>query len=642
MSQTDPINAGQAPQYPTDSPDEAPPSLSTLGAHIRLLMFRAGAWLGAFGLCALLFTGVSGWYTSRPQFCNSCHIMEPYYVSWQKSTHANVACTKCHFPPGVGEKVRGKLLGLVQLAKYVTATAGPNPSAEVPDASCLRSGCHETRMLSGRVNFHGIPFDHAPHLGQMRRGKQLRCTSCHSQIVQGSHMTVTPTTCYLCHFKDNQFNEGLGACTRCHQIPAKEYDLGGNVKFTHELSFEKGVDCANCHGDLIRGNGEVPVERCTVCHSREDDLKKIGDHTFMHQKHITEHGVDCISCHLKIDHSRDPLKIEHAASDCKSCHPNQHAMQVAMLTGSGSRTIGSKLMGMAAVRIACPTCHQLKEVSPSGTVLMKASLQACSACHDAASTVQLETYHSQLKDVLGKMPAEVQRVRDAIASAEMSAERKDAIGVQLQGISQDVNLLQGGNDIHNSHYASTLAESVVSQLTQICGELKIDPPAVTFPAKPDPPKRASVTQDAAASAAKPAAAKPAEDAAASKESTETPGSEKAAEASEKPEEGAKAETMEPGEEEKPATEAAPAEEKPAEPPAAPAEKPVDPPAEPAEKSGDQAPAPAEKPADAPPAPAESPPETGPAPAENAGGSTPSPDSGSTAPEPKPAEPQSAP
>ncbi len=53
--------------------------------------------------------------TSRPQFCNSCHIMEPYYRSWQVSSHSNVSCTKCHFPPGAGEKVRGKLLGLVQL-----------------------------------------------------------------------------------------------------------------------------------------------------------------------------------------------------------------------------------------------------------------------------------------------------------------------------------------------------------------------------------------------------------------------------------------------------------------------------------------------------------------------------------------------
>ena len=164
----------------------------------------------------------AGWYTSRPQFCASCHIMEPYYKSWQESSHKDVTCIECHFPPGVGGKIRGKMLGLVQLAKYMTQSAGPRPTAEISDASCLRSGCHETRLLTGRVDFHGIPFDHVPHLSPNRRGRQLRCTSCHSQLVQGEHMTVTTSTCFLCHFKGQPLNEGLGACTHCHQIPTQE------------------------------------------------------------------------------------------------------------------------------------------------------------------------------------------------------------------------------------------------------------------------------------------------------------------------------------------------------------------------------------------------------------------------------------
>ena len=108
-------------------------------------------------------------------------------------------------------------------------------------------------------------------------------------------MAVTTSTCFLCHFKDEPFNEGLGACTRCHQIPDKKFDLGGGVMFTHDLAYEKGVDCANCHGDVIRGKGEVPRERCLVCHNREDDLKRIDDHEFMHQNHVTEHKIDCLA-----------------------------------------------------------------------------------------------------------------------------------------------------------------------------------------------------------------------------------------------------------------------------------------------------------------------------------------------------------
>ena len=171
----------------------------TIGQRLRRLALRAAALLGAMLLFTALLTAGAGWYTSRPEFCSSCHIMEPYYVSWQESTHKDVSCIECHFAPGLAEKVRGKMLGLVQLAKYVTRSEGPRPAAEIPDASCLRSGCHETRTLAGHVDFHGMPFDHKPHLENLRRGKKLRCTSCHSQIVQGSHMTVTTSTCLGFH-----------------------------------------------------------------------------------------------------------------------------------------------------------------------------------------------------------------------------------------------------------------------------------------------------------------------------------------------------------------------------------------------------------------------------------------------------------
>ena len=132
---------------------------------LRWFLLRAGALLGAFVLLLILLVGGAGWYTSRSEFCNSCHIMEPYYSSWKESTHKDVPCIDCHFAPGFGGKIRGKMLGLVQLAKYVTQSEGPRPAAEVPDASCLRSGCHETRLLSGRVEYQGIHFDHTPHLG---------------------------------------------------------------------------------------------------------------------------------------------------------------------------------------------------------------------------------------------------------------------------------------------------------------------------------------------------------------------------------------------------------------------------------------------------------------------------------------------
>ena len=56
---------------------------------------------------------------------------------------------------------------------------------------------------------------------EMTRGIKLRCTSCHSQIVQGQHMAVTATTCFLCHFKNQHFNEGLALARTATRFPSR-------------------------------------------------------------------------------------------------------------------------------------------------------------------------------------------------------------------------------------------------------------------------------------------------------------------------------------------------------------------------------------------------------------------------------------
>jgi predicted CXXCH cytochrome family protein len=446
----------------------------------RYIVFAAIAVAGAFLLTMGMLTSGAAVYTSRSEFCISCHIMEPYYVSWQESSHRDVACIKCHFPPGAGEKVRGKMLGLVQLLKYVTATAGPRLSAEISDDSCLR--CHDTRLLAGRVDFHGVPFDHRSHLSDTRRGKRLRCTSCHSQIVQGAHMTVTTSTCFLCHFKEGMFNEGLGSCTRCHQIPDGEFELGGGVKFSHDLAYERGVDCANCHGDLIRGNGDVPRERCTACHNREDDLNKIDDHSFMHQVHVTDHKVDCLECHLEIEHSLNRHRIEHAAADCAACHPNHHGEQIRMLLGAGGKSIADRRDGMAVAGISCPSCHQVKEVSPTGTVLWRASTALCTQCHDQAATDRLRARHEQLQGSLAEIEASLSRAREAIVGAGLEETRAAEISQCLRDLDDDLQFLRVGNSIHNMHYADSLVRAVVDKLRAICRELNIAEPKINLPA----------------------------------------------------------------------------------------------------------------------------------------------------------------
>src|SRR3972149_6634753 len=114
--------------------------------------------------------------SASPLLCNSCHIMKPYVQAWKTSKHNNVACVDCHYPPGFRDTIWVKYQALAQVAKWATQTYSSKPFAEVEDASCLRSGCHDRRLLDGKAVFKpGVGFDPRPHLEEVRRGPHRRC-----------------------------------------------------------------------------------------------------------------------------------------------------------------------------------------------------------------------------------------------------------------------------------------------------------------------------------------------------------------------------------------------------------------------------------------------------------------------------------
>jgi nitrate/TMAO reductase-like tetraheme cytochrome c subunit len=504
------------PDSPRENPEAGSSAVSVAGADEsmpslrwrKLRLFGLGflTLTGSLVLCVGMLTGSAAWYTSRSQFCSSCHIMDPYYASWQRSSHSDVTCIKCHFAPGIGEKVRGKMQGLVQLTTYITRSEGPRPVGQVEDVSCLRSGCHERRTLPGPVKFEGMIFDHGPHLQDLHVGgdehrhlaadgsippapdeqdshhvMKLRCTSCHGQVDQSEHIQVNKATCYLCHFKQGHFNEGLAACTRCHKIPEEQFDLGGGITFTHELVYENGVDCKSCHGDLNRGDGHVARVRCQVCHNRETDLEKIADVGLMHELHVTSYKVDCMDCHEEITHSLAPEKLTHAASDCRSCHPDHHREQVNMLLGTGGLSLPDQLTRMSNSRVQCAACHRERDVSATGTVVWRASADVCTACHSSADETQLQTYQEQVRVFLADLAAALERVRKAMEVAELTSQQLSSYSETLERLEHDLEFLNVGNGIHNIHYASTLTRVLMDDTRQLCRQLNVAEPMAELP-----------------------------------------------------------------------------------------------------------------------------------------------------------------
>ncbi|MHC4322368.1 MAG: cytochrome c3 family protein, partial [Planctomycetota bacterium] len=315
---------------------------------------------GALVILALLVLGTTQ-VTSKPKFCSTCHYMKPYVEAWEVSSHLDVTCTDCHFPPGFKHKMKGKFTALSMLVNYFTGVYKKSkPWAEISDESCLRSGCHIERLLDNEVIFKkGILFNHQPHLTELRRDKKLRCTSCHSQIVQGEHITVTESTCFLCHFKNQPMEVPIDDCNWCHNAPVK--DSGGEVNYDHTFVVEKEMNCEKCHGGMQIGDGTVPVERCSSCHAEIGHLDYFSDAAFIHKHHVTDHKVECQNCHLVIQH-KSMSNLAEGIQDCNSCHDNTHNTQRLLFSGSGGMDIPSHPNPMFKTGLNCQGCHLFHNV----------------------------------------------------------------------------------------------------------------------------------------------------------------------------------------------------------------------------------------------------------------------------------------
>lgn len=402
------------------------------------MLGMAAALLIAFGLVMIV---VGFETTSTPDFCGTCHVMKPYYQSWSTSTHNRVACVECHISPGVTAELRKKWEAMSMVAKYVTATYGGNPWAEVDDAACLR--CHERRLLEGRVMFKGVRFDHTPHLIQMRKGKKLRCTSCHSQIVQGTHVAVTSSTCVLCHFKDEIPGSGTAKCTVCHDVPA------GQIT-THKGSFDHGqvktygMECTRCHVNASSGDGAVPPERCLTCHNDPERLGRYGEGEFLHRKHVTDHKVDCMNCHLEIRHAAGDALQTHEPS-CSACHASGHSPQEMLYSGSGGRGVPETPSGMYAAGVRCEGCHTSRR-----GIVDHATSVSCMSCHGAEYLKIYEGWQAGLDA----------RLQEARRALDAGRARLGADDPAVADAAHNFELVLKGRGVHNVPYALALLDSV--------------------------------------------------------------------------------------------------------------------------------------------------------------------------------------
>ena len=433
-------------------------SMETGWRRVISIVLRYGVVLGLL-FVVVAFFGLE--MSARPEFCISCHYMKPFYDSWEKSAHSDVKCVECHYPPGLKSEIEGKFVALNQITKYITQQYGTRPPTQIEDASCLRPGCHQTRLLKGRVEFGNIEFDHLPHLTSYRRVTRLRCTSCHSQMVQGSHISVTQGTCYTCHFKLHNGQETeLSDCTTCHKLP---FDPD-KVSFDHGFVKERGVDCRECHDDVIHGEGKVPKDRCVLCHAEEEKTEKYYDVAFMHENHVTEHKISCFQCHNEILHysirEEHEESIDMAAGSCTKCHETKHSLIFSMYSGKGLDGIDEGPPDyMYEARVTCKGCHRSYRDSEQGTVFTQTGAGGCMMCHGEEYGKYLTSWNAEFDQPVKNLKKSIEDAHVKINALPDSNSAREAALKKINEALKEINFVEGARGVHNPRYSRQLMKS---------------------------------------------------------------------------------------------------------------------------------------------------------------------------------------
>lgn len=453
--------------------------------------------LGALGAITLLtFALLLGGsyeaygYWSDPDFCSSCHIMEPYHESWSESAHSEVRCVECHFEPGIGNELHGKWVAIKQLASTLAGSYSSMPYAEVSDASCMRSGCHSTEELQVPFTYskREILFDHTAHIGEMRRGITLACTSCHHQRLITTHMEVDKSTCFICHFKNGVDGENAQAdCATCHGPPAGPSEIG-SLAVDHGDFVSRGMECTQCHVELRPSGAGVGAAPCLSCHNRPEQLDRYPDVGFLHAEHVTGNKLHCYQCHSLIEHAfdRDASRGEQV---CASCHERSVSQQGLFYAGVGAKGLPSSPDPMHALGVDCTGCHRTLAPVADETLdghRFAPGAESCQTCHGdrysefvTAVDGAFGEIHAHLAQRLGAIRSELARLSDSNQTIDRDVRRV------AEDTGFNLDFLDKVGYIHNPLYGLEIlrhGDQVVAALEERMGiATGDDPPAGLLP-----------------------------------------------------------------------------------------------------------------------------------------------------------------
>lgn len=142
--------------------------------------------LGVFsgiGLYIVYISNAFSYLSDTPATCVNCHVMNPEYATWQKSSHGRVTnCNDCHVPHNnFISKYLFKAQDGLRHSKVFTLRQEPQvihikeAGAAVVQQNCIR--CHGFRVQD--VSVRNVTYHN--HL----EGQGMLCWNCHREVPHG-------------------------------------------------------------------------------------------------------------------------------------------------------------------------------------------------------------------------------------------------------------------------------------------------------------------------------------------------------------------------------------------------------------------------------------------------------------------------
>jgi cytochrome c nitrite reductase small subunit len=146
--------------------------LSRFLLPLTVILLGAAVGIGAF---TFVYAKGHSYLTNDPAACANCHVMEPQYAGWVKSSHRDVAsCNDCHTPHDPVGKYVTKARNGFWHSFYFTTGHYPDPLRITPrnhgvtEQACRK--CHAELTIA-------IDPSHA----ESGEGG-IQCTSCHNEV----------------------------------------------------------------------------------------------------------------------------------------------------------------------------------------------------------------------------------------------------------------------------------------------------------------------------------------------------------------------------------------------------------------------------------------------------------------------------